>query len=670
MWGLNKRILHAAALLAVMSASEAAVPQPGIVSENPANQTPWVLATEAVPKPHVDALGQIENTIFAGGLFRSVARPGGAPSISVGNFVAFNATSGALKASTDVSYSDPVFDDQVWAIATYGNSVYVGGEFATVNGITRKRLVRINASTGAVDTGFNARFPGGIVWDLKIWKGPDGQTPMLVVSGSMGKRLVALNLTTGADTGYFDLGIADPIPDAWGTLAVYKLAINPAGTKLVATGNFMTVSGQSRVRLFVADLTGPAATLDPWYYPGFAKRCSSTHPRRIAYLQGVDFSPDGSYFVVTATGQIPFDRPEDIWPFGSATHHTVCDAAARFDMADDQRPVWINYTGGDSVWAAAATGAAVYVQGHFQWLDNPNGFASRDGGGASPRLGIGAIDPTTGRALPWAPPKRAAIGGKTFLATPSGLWVGSDSDRFNKELHPGVAFVPTQEPYWEVRLSSCYEGGTFVTKVVSSLPANASCTYVYPSEAGPLEGMLSANLLTGILRSRAQGSQVALDNVSSAEERLHIIGDWTGTIPVTVSMRFTAQVSGAIKPGQSAAQAVLGHLSVSNTASVNTAHFAGSVSAGVIQWDEPGSSIVGNATIEPNAPLSRTVDLTLAATVDVDANDPFLNVSLRVGASGASTTGALETSASQGAIAITLPSAITYESVSRKFLGR
>jgi hypothetical protein len=111
-------------------------------------------------------------------------------------------------------------------------------------------------------------------------------------------------------------------------------------------------------------------------------------------------------------------------------------------MSDDSEPDWINYTGGDSVWAVSDTGSAVYTQGHFQWLDNRCGFASRPCGAAVNRLGIGAIDPITGRALPWAPEKRAQIGGRSLVATSAGLWVGSDSIGFNGEPRRGIAFAP------------------------------------------------------------------------------------------------------------------------------------------------------------------------------------------------------------------------------------
>ena len=187
------------------------------------------------------------------------------------------------------------------------------------------------------------------------------------------------------------------------------------------------------------------ASLDDWYYPGLGKACSTSAPRRVANLHGVDFSPDGSYFVVVATGQIPARR-SDIWhPTGTnAPNTTVCDGAGRFDMSDDTKPRWINYTGGDSVWAVAATGPAVYVQGHFQWFDNWDGHASQCPAGdtCARRRGIAALNPVTGRALPWNGDKPAKQGGKVLLANGAGLWVGSDSEHFHHEAHRGLAFCP------------------------------------------------------------------------------------------------------------------------------------------------------------------------------------------------------------------------------------
>ena len=114
-------------------------------------------------------------------------------------------------------------------------------------------------------------------------------------------------------------------------------------------------------------------------------------------------------------------------------------------MNDPTKPQWINYTGGDSVWATAATGPAVYVQGHFQLWDNWDGFASRclpEGHVCASRKGIAALDPDTGFALGWDGNKPARQGGKSFLVTDNGLWVPSDSLRFHAKPHRGLAFVP------------------------------------------------------------------------------------------------------------------------------------------------------------------------------------------------------------------------------------
>ena len=414
---IGATLVAVAAATAGLTPASADIPHPAVVSANPANHTPSLVAVSGQPKPIVDAIAVSGNTVAAGGRFTTLTQ--GGTTYSRQNLVLFDADDGGVRAALDTN-------NRVWAAASHGNWIYMGGQFTSIGGTSKRSIVRINASTGQVDPGFTSAVRGRV----NVLVVANGR---LYAGGSFAAKLVALNLETGANTGHFNLAVTDPLPNAWGSVTILGMAVNAQGTRLVATGNFRQVAGQARSRLFVADVSGAQATLDAWYYDRFASACSSTHPRRIAYLQGVDFSPSGSHFSVAATGQI--SRSGDL-------DETVCDAVGRFSMADDSEPEWINYTGGDSVWAVSDTGSAVYTQGHFQWLDNPFGFASRDGGGAARRLGIGAIDPVTGLALPWAPEKRAQIGGRSLVATSAGLWVGSDSTGFNGEPRSGIAFAP------------------------------------------------------------------------------------------------------------------------------------------------------------------------------------------------------------------------------------
>jgi len=414
---IGATLVAVAAAAAGLSPARADTQHPAVVSANPANFTPALVEVRGQPKPIIEAIAVARNTVAAGGRFTRLTQ--GGTTYLRNNLVLFNADDGDVRRQA----LNP--SGRVWAAASRGRWIYVGGEFTSIGGTNKHSIARINATTGRVDPGFTSAVRGRV----NVLVVANGR---LYAGGSFGAKLVALDLRTGRNTGHFNLDIGDPLPNAWGKVTILGMAINPQGTRLVATGNFRQVAGQARSRLFVANVSRARARLAPWYYNRFASPCSSTHPRRIAYLQGVDFSPSGTHFSVAATGQI--SRPGDRF-------ETVCDAVGRFAMSNDNAPQWINYTGGDSVWAVSDTGSAVYTQGHFQWLDNPFGFASRDGGGAARRLGIGAIDPQTGDALSWAPAKRAQIGGRALVATRAGLWVGSDSASFGGEPRRGIAYV-------------------------------------------------------------------------------------------------------------------------------------------------------------------------------------------------------------------------------------
>jgi hypothetical protein len=399
----------------------ASTAQPTVVNANPANFTPNVESDATEPSPAVHALEQVGNTIYAGGKFHSVSDSSGASTTVRNNLMAFDASSGALRSFA------PDLNGTVWALESSGSSLYVGGDFTTVGGATHKKLVKLDATTGQVDPTFKPVITSGNVTEIRMLNG------RLIVGGKLPGALLALNPTTGVDTGYLNLGISGTVASNAGPTKIYRFAVNPAATRLVAIGNFTQVAGVKRWQAFMLDLGTGSATLSPWYYQPLENKCAASSLP--AYLRDVDFSPDGAYFVIVSTGYVALSS--------GGIGRDICDAVARFETAVSQpvRPTWINYTGGDTLHSVAVTGAAVYVQGHQRWLDNPNGRDSA-GVGAVSRPGIGAIDPVTGKALSWNPTKTRGVGGKDLLATSAGLWVGSDGTRFGGEYRARIAFCP------------------------------------------------------------------------------------------------------------------------------------------------------------------------------------------------------------------------------------
>ncbi len=404
--------------LLVSPAQAVQYPQTQVVSDNPANFTP------NINDGRVEAIAQAGNTMFIGGTFTQVTPVGGS-AVTKNYLLAFDATTGALSTTFNPTITAEVTS---LAVSPDQQSIYVGGSFNTVNGVTMRKLAKLNVSNGALVAGFANVAPDAAVQDLKI------SNNRLWIAGAFTKigsvtqpALAALNPTTGARLPYMSLTFAGPRNN--GSLAVTKFDITPDGNRLVAMGNFTTINGLDRGFLGLLDLSSTtSAAVADWQTNFFGPACAGVFD---TYMRDVDISPDGSYFVISTTGAYG----------GSAS---PCDSSTRWEVGSTGSglmPTWTDYTGGDTTYAVAITSAAVYTGGHFRWQNNS--FAGDSAGpGAVAREGITALDPVNGLPLAWNPGRDRGVGVFDMLATSTGLWVASDTTMIGGETHARIAFFP------------------------------------------------------------------------------------------------------------------------------------------------------------------------------------------------------------------------------------
>ncbi len=393
-----------------------------IVSANPDNWPP------NVQNGKVESMVQVGNRIIATGTFTSVVDKNGT-AYTRKNVFAFNATTGAV----DTTFVPEITGKEVTEVVDAGDgTVFIGGKFSAVNGVKSSKVARIDAASGAVITTFKAKAINGAVNDMQLVNNKLYIGGIFTsINGTPRTLLAALNPTTGADTGTVNLTFAG----LWngGKLAVKKFDISDDGNTLVAIGNFRTVDGQSRPQIMMADLSGPNATLASWWTSRYSARCANAFD---TYMRDVDIDPTGTYFVVGATGAYS----------GGVGSGTLCDAVSRWELTptttSSQDPSWVDYSGGDTFTQVKATGAAIYVGGHFRWLNNPYSSDSR-GVGAVVRTGLAALDPRNGLPFTWNPTRNRGVGVWEFMTTNAGLWMGHDTAVTAKEKRGRLAFFPT-----------------------------------------------------------------------------------------------------------------------------------------------------------------------------------------------------------------------------------
>jgi hypothetical protein len=415
------RIVALAAIGCVSVGFITAAAASATVATTAAAWTPAVASTNS----NVQQLVQCGGTMYAVGSFTKITQ--GGKSYGRTNVFSFSATTGA------VTTWNPSVNGTVNTIALNSSctTAYLGGKFTTVNGVTAHNIVAINMTTGAVITTFGHSASGQVWTLLLVNNGADLMAGgvFTTINNTVKNYYASLDPTTGKVNPYFSQIVAGKLPPNAGSSMVYNQQLSPLGDRLLFEGDFTTVNGVGHLQMVELDLTATSATLDPWSNSVMNTTYCATVEQ--FYAQAAAFSPNEQTIYVAATG----------YKGGSP----YCDAVSAFANTPAATNLWINKTGGDSLYAVAASATDVYIAGHERWANNPYGSDSC-GAGCISRPGLGDISPTTGLATSWNPTRDRGHGADDLLITSAGLWVASDTYLGSKKCagvaHPGICFLP------------------------------------------------------------------------------------------------------------------------------------------------------------------------------------------------------------------------------------
>ena len=472
--------------------------QSQVVSAVPAAYTP------NIANGHVNAINQVGTRIVVGGTFTTMSNAGSSAVVRQPYLFAFDAATGVL----DTGFR-PVLNAAAQSIepGPSPDTVYVAGGFTAVNGVANRAIVLLSTVTGAVVGPFKAAITNGIGNAIRLTGG------RLLVGGTFTSvsnvahdGIVSLNPTTGALDPFMTVQLTGHHnyngSGAGGTVGAVAMDVSPDGRQLIVIGNFKNANGVQHDQIVKIDLAGTSSAVDPWNTLEYTAACDNLHYD--SYVRDVNWSPDGSYFVIASTG-------------GEGTNSDgtrgLCDSAVRWSATDtgaNVLPTWVDYTGSDSLYSVAVTGTAIYVGGHQRWLNNAN-QADFPGTGSVPRPGLAALDPVNGVPLAWNPGRNPRGGGAdAMFASVNGLYVGSDTNYFgdHKYLRDKIGFFPLAGGYLPASTAvpalpgDIYEAGP--TNSTGAGPDDLA----YRSDAPPAFGAQTVVPATGIAWSNTRGAFV------------------------------------------------------------------------------------------------------------------------------------------------------------------
>ncbi|GAA4204039.1 LamG-like jellyroll fold domain-containing protein [Microbispora amethystogenes] len=222
-------------------------PEPGV---------PETVTADALPTWQINGVvwkqATVGNMVYAVGSFSKARPPGtsaGDPQeVNRANILAYDITTGNLLPFNHTLNAQA----RSIAVSPDGSRIYVGGDFTTVDGVTRNRLVAFNTATGAVDTAFSASI-SNTVWtitvsDSTVYVGGN----FFNANGHSRNRAAALARSNGA---LRDWAIE---PDD----EIRAMLVSPDQSRVIVGGKFQNFNGEARVGVTAVDpVTGASL---PW----------------------------------------------------------------------------------------------------------------------------------------------------------------------------------------------------------------------------------------------------------------------------------------------------------------------------------------------------------------------------------------------------------------------
>ena len=252
---------------------------------------------------------------------------------------------------------------------------YIGGKFTSVNGTTVKNIAEIDTTTGNVVSRSRprprARWRPCSAWAITCWSAalhrhqrrhhrpvhgqpePGHRQERRVPAP---EHLRQLQLPGGGHQ----------------PTQVYNQQLSHGGTLDLVEGDFTSVGGLPRQQIFMLNVGGTTAAVTGWTSPEFDGSNPAIRTSAPRSSRSTSRPRPGRRTTRRSTSPPPATT-RTATRSGRRRAPGLCDAAAAFPAT--QASVlhkWINYTGCDSLYSAAADASAAYFAGHERFSMNPN----------------------------------------------------------------------------------------------------------------------------------------------------------------------------------------------------------------------------------------------------------------------------------------------------------